>query len=124
MPLANHDLGRFGEAAAAAHLRRAGYVIVGRNWRCPLGELDLVARKGDQMLFVEVKTRHVGAWLPEDALGPAKARRLVQLAYTYLTELQLPLDSPWRIDLIAIELDAAGRICRLDHIEGAVEGEG
>jgi putative endonuclease len=112
-------LGAFGEAAAAAHLRRRGAEIVARNWRCPGGEIDLVAHMGDQLLFVEVRTRRAGA-APEESVGPAKAARLIRLAYAYLDAAAVAPDSQWRIDLIAVEVDAAGRVARLDQIEGAV----
>lgn len=113
-------MGAFGEAAAAAHLRRRGAAIVARNWRCPGGEIDLVARMGGQLLFVEVRTRRAGGAAPEESVGPAKAARLIRLAYAYLDAAAISADSPWRIDLIAVEVDGAGRVVRLDQIEGAV----
>lgn len=126
MPSAKIRLGRFGEAAAAAYLQRNGFALVARNWRCPAGEIDLVATHGDQVIFVEVRTRRAdGAMpaLPETSVDALKARRLVQLAYTYLAEHEGSGDRAWRIDVIAVEVDRAGRIARLEHIEHAVELE-
>lgn len=121
MPLdRRRALGSFGELAALAHLRRRGATLLAQNWRCRLGEIDLVARLGDQILFVEVKTRTVGALAPESGVGPAKARRLAQLAYTYLEEAGLPATTGWRIDLVAVEVDGTGRVVRLEHMEGVV----
>lgn len=121
MPSARQGLGRLGEAAAAAHLTRAGYSVVARNWRCPAGEIDLIASLGPQLVFVEVRTRRSGPWSPEESVGRAKARRLVGLAYAYLEAAGMPADSSWRIDLVAVEVGPDGRIMRLEQIEYAVE---
>jgi putative endonuclease len=120
MPSARRSLGSFGELAAAAHLQRRGASIIARNWRCPIGEIDLVARLGDQLLFVEVKTRRCGDLAPETCVGPAKGRRLARLAYAYLAAEGTPPETPWRIDVIAVEVDGGGRVARLEQIESAV----
>lgn len=108
--------GRHGEWLASEALTQRGIEIVERNWRCSRGELDIVARDGACWVFVEVKTRHGRhAGLPEDGLTDSKAERLVELAQTYLGEHDLH-DVDWRIDLVAIELDARDRVTRLDLI--------
>lgn len=124
MPSARAKLGRFGEAAAVTHLLRNGFSLIDRNWRHNGGELDLIARQGDQVVFVEVRTRR--AWdatptAPEASVGAAKARRLIELAHAYLSSIDAPPDQPWRIDVIAVEVDRTGRITRLVHIEHAIE---
>jgi putative endonuclease len=114
-------LGRHGEELAARHLAAQGYEILERNWRCGAGELDLVARDGDCLAFVEVRTRRgreMGS--PEESVTPAKQARLVALAETYLQEHDWP--GPWRIDVVAVEMDVRGRFQRLDHYENAVTG--
>lgn len=114
-------LGDWGEALAAEHLRGKGYEIVERNWRCQQGEIDIVAWAGLQLVFVEVKTRsstRMGD--PEEALTQQKARRLKELATIYVAEMGR--DADWRIDLVAVELDAQGRLIRCDHIRNAVLG--
>lgn len=123
MPSARQGVGRRGEAAAAAHLRRAGYRIVAHNWRCSLGELDLIAYQGVQLVFVEVRTRQSGSMVgpsPEESVSRGKAQRLTSLAYTYMEQAGISADVPWRIDLIAVEMSADGRLMRLDQIEHAV----
>lgn len=123
MPSARQGLGRLGEAAAAAHLRRAGYRLLAQNWRCAAGELDLVASQGDQVVFVEVRTRRAGSAhgpTPEESVGRTKARRLAALAYAYLDQAGLPADGLWRIDVIVVEVGVDGRIVRLEQIESAV----
>ena len=78
---AKDALGRKGEAIAARHLVRSGLTIVERNWRCPQGEIDLVARDGDEVVFVEVKTRSSVAFgHPLEAITPVKLARLRRLA--------------------------------------------
>src|SRR3954465_14853443 len=78
---AKDALGRRGEAIAAEHRVAAGMSIVDRNWRCPQGEIDLVLRDGDEVVFVEVKTRSSVAFgHPLEAITAAKLARLRRLA--------------------------------------------
>ncbi len=115
------DLGKWGESVAALHLEAKGYQIQARNWRCARGEIDIVAIDGDELAFVEVKTRK-GRILgtPEEGLTVKKGRKLIELAQTYLSEKDV--DADWRIDLVAIELDKSGKLLRCEHITGAVLG--
>jgi putative endonuclease len=115
-------LGQWGEKVAAIHLESQGLAILERNWRCRGGEIDLVARDGETIVFVEVKTRRgrdFGA--PEEALTPHKAQKLMQLGEIYMAEHDLD-DVDWRIDLVAVELDGGGKLLRCDHIPNAVLG--
>jgi putative endonuclease len=121
MPSARSALGALGEAAAAAHLRARGAAILAQGWRCRSGEIDLVAQLGDQLLFVEVRTRRAGATAPEESVGPAKAARLRRLAYAYLDAQGGAPERDWRIDVVAVEVDGRGRVVRLEQIEGAIE---
>lgn len=115
-PSERRRTGDLGEAAACGALTERGYQIVERNWRCARGEVDIVARDGACWVFVEVKTRR---WRsverPEDGFTARKAERLVELAQTYLGEHELHTVD-WRIDLVAVELDARGGVKRLDLI--------
>lgn len=100
------------ELLAAAVLEAAGYVILDRNWHCRAGELDLVAREGEELVFIEVKARGAGAsYPPEEAVGLRKQRRLVAAAEAYLAQ------SPWqglcRFDVVAISTGADGPQCRI-----------
>jgi putative endonuclease len=116
-------LGNFGESVAAAYLRRAGYTVLARQWRCATGEIDLVAQQGEQLVFVEVRTRrgttHGSA---EESVTTAKQARLIALAYEYLAAFPADGEPPWRIDVIALTIDGAGRVRHLNHIPHAVEG--
>lgn len=100
------DLGQRGEAFVAAHLARTGYTILDRNWRlAALGELDIVARQGDEIVFVEVRTRRGPLQTAiEQALesaGPRKRARLARLAEAYLAANNLD-DQAWRVDVAAV----------------------
>ncbi len=122
-------LGRQGEDLAAAYLVQQGYDIITRNWRTRSGELDIVARDGDWLVFVEVRTRRIGSRAsiptlgsPEESVTPRKQLQLATLADAYLFEL--PWDGRWRIDVIALELRADGSVARLNHLRDAVGGVG
>lgn len=111
--------GALGESAAVDYLRQRGYEICSRNWRSGHYELDIVARKWDEMHFVEVKTRQMGAMtLPEQALDRRKQRAFALAVKAYLDQ------HPWmgevRMDLVAVEMDDEGRM-EVRMIEDAVE---
>ncbi len=110
--------GRQGEEIAAAFLTGQGYQIIGRNWRCPGGELDIIATHSDTLVFVEVRTRSGSRFgLAEESITPAKQARLVELAQTYLQEKASPAQK-WRIDVIAVQLGRG--LPQVKHIENAV----
>jgi putative endonuclease len=118
---ARRGLGTMGEELAARHLAAAGYDILARNWRCAGGELDLVARQGDGLVLVEVRTRRGDALgSPEESLTRAKQARLIALAEAYVQATDWP--GAWRIDVVAVELDWSGRLRRVEHYENAVTG--
>ncbi len=109
-------LGRRGEDLAVAELERRGYRIAGRNWHCPVGEVDVVARRGDAWYFYEVRTRRGRAFgTPEESLTEAKQQRMVEVALTYLGAHDVnPYATDWRVGLVAVEMDRAGRLLRLE----------
>jgi putative endonuclease len=97
-------VGRFGEDVAATYLSDAGLTIVERNWRCSDGELDIVARDGEVLIFVEVKTRSSLAFGdPAEAVNRVKAVRLRKLALRWLAEhRQIPYWSQLRFDVVSV----------------------
>ncbi len=124
MPIADdrRHLGDFGESAAAAYLIQQGYHILQRKWRCPRGEIDLVARQGDQVVFVEVRTRRTTFYgVAEESITTTKQLRLIDLAYCYLDLHDLLDTTLWRIDVIAVVVGRQGQIIHLNHITSAVE---
>ena len=103
------NLGAAGEKAAAKYLRRLGYRIVTRNYRCPVGELDLVAVDEDTIVFVEVKTRRQDAAAdPEAGITFHKQRRTTRAARYYLMEKSAQ-DRPSRFDVVAVLLPESGK---------------
>lgn len=113
-------LGQRGEALAAEKLLAGGYVIVDRNYRCPAGELDIVARQGEQWVIVEVRTRRGRMYgTPEESITPRKRAHLIAAAQTYLQDHDLN-NVDWRIDLVAVELSEKGQLLRVEQVENAV----
>ena len=96
------------------------YKIVDTNFRCPKGEIDIVARDGDCLVFVEVRTRTgSGFGTPEESVTFAKREKLVSLALIYLqTHAHLP--PQWRIDVVAVELGREGKPSRIELIQNAI----
>ncbi|MEP7189216.1 MAG: YraN family protein [Roseiflexaceae bacterium] len=122
MPDLRKNLGDFGEQAAAAHLIKRGYTLLARKWRCRTGEIDLLMRDGATLVFVEVRTRRSDRLgMAEESVGRTKQAKLIALAYVYLEATGTPNDVPWRIDVVALNIDRAGRIAQLQHIRDAVE---
>jgi putative endonuclease len=114
-------LGAAGEQLARRHLEQRGYRFVAANWRRPYGELDLIMRDGNVLVFVEVKTRSSERLVTaEESLAPAQARRLLRGAQHFLAEREELAGLYWRIDLIAITLTPTGAVSRLTHIVDAV----
>lgn len=97
-------IGKEGEKIAADFLKKNGYRITEANYRCPVGEIDLIARDGDEVVFVEVKTRRSSALgYPEQAVGAKKQQKMSQLALWYLQENKLE-NVRARFDVVAILL--------------------
>ena len=118
---ARQVLGAAGEELARRYLEQRGYRFVAANWRRRYGELDLIMRDGDALVFVEVKTRHGERLVAaEESVTAAQGRRLLRGAQSFLTE-RADLDGLfWRIDLVAITLAPSGAVTRLTHIVDAV----
>jgi putative endonuclease len=115
--------GDFGERIAAAHLEAQGYAVLERNWAVREGEIDIIASRGADLVFVEVKSRRGRAMGgPEESITGRKAAHLRAAAIAYAQ--QHPEAPPnHRIDAVVIELDARGRVLRVEQIENAIEDE-
>ncbi len=117
---AGRDLGERGEALAAKELKRRGYEILERRWRCRFGEIDIVARDGDTVVVVEVKTRaRNDHFRPVDAVDAKKQRKLIQLAHAY-ARAHLPDDVTVRFDVVGIT-KAPQKRPKIEHIRNAFE---
>ena len=101
----NIDLGAHGERIAAAYLRKNGYRILSANVRLPLGQLDIVAKDGNTIVFVEVKTRACQDFgLPEEAINYKKRKKMISLGWCYLKKNNL-CGSDCRFDVVSILLN-------------------
>lgn len=121
MPTPRMKLGTRGETVARRLLERKGYIIREANYRCPWGEVDLVTQQGDQLVFVEVRSRRGRAFgSPEESVTEAKVQRLTAASQHYLQQHGLE-DSAWRIDLVAIQFTRGFRLLEVRHLEHAVQ---
>lgn len=112
-----------GEREAARFLRRNGIRTITRNFQTPQGEIDLIAREGDCLVFVEVKTRRQGE--PALAVTPGKQRRIIRAAREFLHRHELPTTLACRYDVVAIVWPEAGRRpASIDHYRDAFRPDG
>ena len=114
------DTGILGEKLARDFLRKRGYRILEANYRCPHGEVDLIAEHKDCLVFIEVRAKRSREFgTPEESITPAKMERLRVVASHYRqTHDNLP--QSWRIDVVAVELARKGKPSRIELIENAV----
>ncbi|MDI6883405.1 MAG: YraN family protein [Patescibacteria group bacterium] len=127
------ELGNFGERIAADYLEKKGYKILAQNFKRKWGEIDIVGRlpqqnfwgggkKKDRIVFFEVKTiLEKEGFSPEDELSPKKKRQLLKMAQIYLSENRIPLDSPYQIDIVAVELSPDFKKTKIRHYDNAIE---
>ena len=113
-------LGDRGESLAACFLEAKGFGILERNYRCPVGEVDLVAQEGECLVFVEVRSRSSDAFgTPEESITQEKRQRLAQVAECYLAERGSSLPA-WRIDLVAVDFGPGGSAQRVELFRNVV----
>jgi putative endonuclease len=107
------EVGNKGERLARDFLKKKGYRIVETNFHCREGEIDIIAKKKDYLVFIEVRTK-TGADFgsPEESVTSAKKEKLVTSALSYIdTHRNLP--TSWRIDFVPVELDEKGKANRI-----------
>ncbi len=113
----NRSVGDWGEREAASYLKRRGYVLLERNWRVRMGEIDIIAQKDGELIIVEVKSSlKLSAVAPEYRVGTQKQRKLRTLAQAYLRNKK---DAPESIRFDVISLWREGKETKLRHIENA-----
>lgn len=114
-------LGHAGEGAARRFLETRGYQFIEANWRCATGELDLVMRDGDELVFVEVKTRRGAAsGRASEAVTWAKGRKLLATGEWYVARHAQYRDAIWRCDIVAITLGRNGVVEAIEQFENAI----
>lgn len=118
--MTRRETGILGEKLAQGFLSKRGYRILETNYRCQSGEIDIVARHKEYLVFIEVRTKTTRDFgTPEESITHAKIERLKAVAFHYL-QSHCDLPALWRIDVVAIELDKNGKASRLELIENAV----
>lgn len=104
MTQARLALGKLGEDLALRRIRALGYKILARNYRCPVGEIDLIARDGATLVFIETKTRQAtSGFSAKEAVDERKRRKIAQAALVYLKECRLT-EAKARFDVVAVTL--------------------
>ncbi len=117
----NAAIGRLGETHAADYLVRHGYEILEKNYRKQCGEVDIIARDRDTLVFIEVKTRRSSRYgTPHDAVDQRKQRQLSRIAQEYLVSHRLE-DAVARFDVLGVTLDQQNRPIKVDLIKDAFE---
>lgn len=118
MTTARQAVGAYGERVAEQHLVANGLVVIARNWRCAGGEVDLILRDGDDVVFCEVKTRRGTLYgTPAEAVVGVKARRLRRLAARWLAETRVQ-PREVRFDVVYVLKQARGE-AQIDNVRGA-----
>ena len=114
------NVGILGEKLARDFLKKRGYRILESNYRCPEGEMDIVARHKDSLVFVEVRTkRSLEFGSPEESITPTKMEKLRAVA-AYYRQTHDNLPALWRIDVVAVQMDQKDKLLRIELIENAV----
>lgn len=114
MKSSNRDTGRLAESLAGKALMEKGYAILENNFSNRYGEIDIIAKDKDILVFVEVKAKsEVEFGLPEEMISPGKLRKVKNMALIYMKGENLPC----RIDVVAVVLSKEGSLIRLTHYE-------
>ena len=126
------NMGVFGEKIAEKYLKQKGFEILDRNYsfRIPgnpqKGEIDIIAKKKDSIIFIEVKalTQNSGerfsAFLPEDRVNFSKQKKLIKTAESWLSKKKISFKSKWQIDVLAVMIDFDNKKAKVRHLENAV----
>ena len=111
------DSGKKGETAAAKYLKKNGYKILERNYRKTYGEIDIIAQNGENIAFVEVKTRKSDLFgTPAEFVTVQKQKKIIKVAYTYIQEHDL--DAEFTFDIVEVYIDGK-QIKEINHIKNA-----
>ena len=112
-------LGRLGENEAVSYLKKHGYRLLQRNYRCRLGEIDIIVMDGETLVFVEVRCRSSGRFgLPQESIRWRKQSKLRKVAQYYLKAVQKE-EAPVRFDVLALLFDRENQPVQVEHIKSA-----
>ena len=119
MPPEKKEIGQKGENLAADYLQNAGYTVLERNYRCKLGEIDIIARDNDTLVFIEVRSRSSLAFgLPQESINRRKRHQISKVALEYMIRRKLK-NIPARFEVVAVSFE--GRKEKVDLIKDAFE---
>lgn len=108
-------LGKLGEKLARDYLKSKGYRILDANYRCSIGEIDIIAENKSRLAFIEVRTRSSREYgTPEESITDAKREKLASLCMEYINSHKVSRE--WHLDLIAVEIDREGKLERIEHL--------
>jgi putative endonuclease len=113
------EIGQKGENLAVEYLQKLGYKVLERNYRCKLGEVDIIALDNDTLVFIEVRTRSsLDFGLPQESINRRKRHQISKVALEYMIRRKLK-NIPARFDVVAISLEPGKE--KVDHIKDAFE---
>lgn len=121
--ISNSQIGTIGENEAVAYLEGKKYRIICRNYELPMGEIDIVAKRGGKLYFIEVKASldtHRTSFRPDERINKRKRQTLQNLCETYCLRERISSKTAWQIDVISVTLDKEGKNRHIEHIENAV----
>ena len=119
----NKEIGKIGEDIAVKYLKKKKYRILGRNFEerigsLKMGEIDIIAKKENLVIFCEVKTlSSEKGFSPEDKVNFKKRETIAKVAEIWLTKHNISLDSQWQIDVVSIVLDFNNRQAKIKHFK-------
>lgn len=119
----NKKIGALGEEIAKLYLIQKGYTILETNFRCKIGEIDIIAKKNKVIIFCEIKanfTSSSSAFRPEVRVNPHKAAKLRRLAEIYIKMQNLSTDQGFQIDVLGVEIQKESKTARVSHTENAI----
>ncbi len=118
------DFGMFGESIAANYLEKKGYTILARNYQKPWGEIDIIAKQDDVVVFIEVKSnaRDLGyEFNPEVRVDEKKLNKITKTAALYLEYEYGTMDTEWRVDIVAVTIIEDERKAKITHFKNVAE---
>lgn len=118
------SLGKLGEDITIKYLKKdKGWKIIGRNFLKPWGEMDIIARDKNTIIFVEVKALSISSaryFKPEEHFDARKREKTIRIAHSYLLENGYPEETVYRIDLAALEVDMENQIAKMRYYENVI----
>lgn len=113
------DFGNWSERYVAQYLESKGYEVLDRNYRKKWGEIDIIVRKKDILIFVEVKAnrKEVTGFEPENRVSPEKLKRLNRAIQTYIAAKEYPSEQEYQIDVISLTLDRDRGVAKIKHFK-------